>query len=65
MSQRSEQGKRVWRERGPALGQEIGDQIIADSNERMDGWVAAGRIPWWIRAKARLRGRPLPVLREG
>jgi hypothetical protein len=59
MSQRGDEGKRIWRERGDALGHEISDQITAEANERMEGWARAGRIPLWIRAKARLRGRPM------
>lgn len=52
MSKRGRKGKRVWRERGPAVAQEISEQITSEATERMNGWVKRGRVPWWVRAKA-------------
>jgi DNA-binding protein H-NS len=63
MSQRGNEGKRIWRERGPVLAQEITDEITTKSTERMNTWVEQGRIPRWIRIKARLQGRPVELPR--
>ncbi len=65
MSRRSVEGKRIWRERGDKLAAEITDritdQITAESRQQMHSWAAAGRIPLWVRIKARLRGRRIDL----
>lgn len=65
MSQRGNQGRRMWQERRGTLAAEITDRITAESTERLRMWVSNGRVPWWIRVKARLRGRPIDLRRAG
>ncbi len=67
MSARSRQGKHDWQQRHPDYAGELREQIIAGAGARWAGWAARGRVPWWVRAKARIRGRqlPAPVARDG
>jgi hypothetical protein len=56
MSRRGRAGKQSWRDRQPADGQELADEITARAAEQQRRWAEQGRMPGWIRAKARLRG---------
>ena len=57
MSKRSREGKRIWRGHDRERGTEIADQITTEAGEQMRTWEADGRVPWWVRVKARWRGR--------
>ncbi|HEY1988203.1 MAG TPA: hypothetical protein VGG43_01955 [Acidimicrobiales bacterium] len=61
MSARGRAGKRQWQERQPGYGPELAGAITARSAEQMEGWAERGRVPWWIRVNARLRGQPIVV----
>ena len=62
MSARGRAGKQQWQARQPGYGQELAEAITARSADQMDSWVERGRVPWWIRVNARLRGQPIVVL---
>ncbi len=65
MSQRGEQGRQIWRARRDTLATEIADQITAASMQQLHTWATNGRVPWWIRLKARLQRRPIDLRDAG
>jgi hypothetical protein len=65
MSHRGKQGRQIWRARRDTLATEIADQITASSIEQLRTWARNGRVPWWIRLKARLQSRSLDIRDEG
>ncbi|MGH2719619.1 MAG: hypothetical protein ACRDJU_13735 [Actinomycetota bacterium] len=56
MSAKSEAGKREWEQRRGSYGAELRAQIEQAAAERKQAWADLGRVPVFIRLKARLRG---------
>lgn len=55
MSRQSPAGRQRRQARREVFAQELADQITAEATEQMQSWSDRGRVPWWVRAKARLR----------
>lgn len=60
MSRRGREGRKAWLENHPNFAEELTRQIQEDAARRQEVWDARGRLPWWMRAKLRMRksGRP-------
>jgi hypothetical protein len=59
MSTKSRAGQTDWAAQAATYRPDLTNRIVDDSEARMDGWTAQGRIPARTRIMARLAGRPL------
>ena len=61
MTSKARQGQTEWRARTGGYRAELGEQIRADADGRMERWAARGRVPFRVRLFARLRGQPVKL----
>jgi hypothetical protein len=59
MSSKGRAGRQGWQARREVFADELADRIAASAADRMRVWSDRGRVPRWVRVKARLRGRRL------
>ncbi len=61
MSRQGSVGRQRWHAQRVTFAQELAGRITADATDQMQRWSERGRIPWWVRAKARLRHRVMQI----